>query len=178
MSSSDSQLVGHALILGGARSGKSAFAEDLVLQSGLTPAYLATSQVFDGEMEERVALHKQRRGEEWALIEEPLQLVDALQNQAASQTCILVDCLTLWITNLMMAELAVDEEADRLVASLADLPEDASIAFVSNEVGQGIVPMNKMAREFRDHAGRLPQKLAAAVPNVWFVTAGLPQKLK
>ncbi|MEN0041148.1 MAG: bifunctional adenosylcobinamide kinase/adenosylcobinamide-phosphate guanylyltransferase [Pseudomonadota bacterium] len=178
MLSSHQQYFGHTLILGGARSGKSAFAEKLVLHSGRKPVYLATSEIFDGEMEERVALHRERRGEEWSLIEEPLELVDALRDHAKADTCMLVDCLTLWITNLMMAERSVDEEVDRLVASLAELATDARIVFVSNEVGQGIVPMNKMARDFRDHAGRLHQKLAAAVPNVWFVTAGLPQQLK
>lgn len=167
-----------SLILGGARSGKSAFAEDLVLSSGRKPFYLATSEVLDGEMEARVDVHRKRRGDEWNLVEEPLELVEALADAASADTCILVDCLTLWITNLMMADRQVNDEADRLVASLVDLHADASIAFVSNEVGQGIVPMNKMAREFRDHAGRLHQKLAATVTNVWFVTAGLPQKLK
>ncbi|EFL90691.1 bifunctional adenosylcobinamide kinase/adenosylcobinamide-phosphate guanylyltransferase [Ahrensia sp. R2A130] len=174
----ETELLHHGLVLGGARSGKSAFAEKLVLASGRRPVYFATSQVFDGEMEARVDIHRQRRGDEWTLVEEPLELVDLLANQSTQESCILVDCLTLWITNLMMAERAVDDEADRLVALIESLPSNARIVFVSNEVGQGIVPMNKMARDFRDHAGRLHQKLAAAVPNVWFVTAGLPQKLK
>lgn len=169
---------GASLVLGGARSGKSAFAERLVLESGRTPVYLATSRIWDGEMEQRVDLHKQRRGPEWKVVEEPLALSAAIAAHANADTAILVDCLTLWLTNLMMEERDVDGEADALVASLSELPEQAQVLFVSNEVGQGIVPMDKMARDFRDHAGRLHQAIAAIATHVWFVTAGLPQHLK
>ena len=170
---------GASLILGGARSGKSAFAEGLVDESGLTKIYLATSQAYDSEMEDRISVHRQRRGPEWNIVEEPLALIDALEQASSQDTCILVDCLTLWLTNLMMAERDVDAECDALCLALPNLTNSgANILFVSNEVGQGIVPMERMARDFRDHAGRLHQKLAAAVPHVWFVTAGLPQKLK
>lgn len=164
------------LVLGGARSGKSAFAEGLVAASGLKKAYLATSQVFDSEMESRIDLHKARRGAEWALTEEPLDLAGALAQSAAPDTAILVDCLTLWVTNLMMAERHVADEARQLVETIVKLP--GTILFVSNEVGQGIVPDNAMARAFRDHAGLLHQAIAAVADEVYFVTAGLPLKLK
>ena len=169
---------GVSLVLGGARSGKSVFAEQVAAESGRQKIYLATSQAFDGEMEDRIALHQARRGEDWQLVEEPLDLAGRLPELAASDTCILVDCLTLWLTNLMMAEKAISEETRVLVDRLATLPKDCSVLLVSNEVGQGIVPMEKMARDFRDHAGRLHQNVAAIAQNVWFVTAGLPQKLK
>ena len=129
-------------------------------------------------MEERVALHRERRGKDWQLVEEPVDLVGQLPQLAEEKSCILVDCLTLWLTNLMMAEADVAHESRRFVDGLAALPESSSVLLVSNEVGQGIVPMEKMARDFRDHAGRLHQDVAAIAHNVWFVTAGLPQKLK
>lgn len=169
---------GASLILGGARSGKSVFAERLADESALQKIYLATSQAFDGEMEDRIAHHQSRRGAEWQLVEEPVDLVSALQNHASPDNCILVDCLTLWLTNLMMAEADIPAHCNELVSCVSDLPKNVCVLFVSNEVGQGIVPMEKMARDFRDHAGRLHQDLAAVVQNVWFVTAGLPQKLK
>ncbi|MEL7228779.1 MAG: bifunctional adenosylcobinamide kinase/adenosylcobinamide-phosphate guanylyltransferase [Pseudomonadota bacterium] len=169
---------GASLVLGGGRSGKSAFAERIVLASGRKPVYVATSRIWDGEMEQRVDLHKLRRGPEWHLVEEPLALADTLVQHATAKTAVLVDCLTLWLTNLLMEERDVDAEADMLVARLVDLPDTAQVLFVSNEVGLGIVPMDKMARDFRDHAGRLHQSIAAQAKNVWFVTAGLPQQLK
>ncbi len=164
------------LVLGGARSGKSAFAEGLVGQSGLSKAYVATGQVFDDEMRRRVGGHKGRRGPEWELIEEPLDLCGVLAQTCATDKAVLVDCLTLWVTNLMMAERNQAKEADALISTLAAL--GGTIALVSNEVGQGIVPDNAMARAFRDHAGLLHQKVAAMADEVYFVTAGLPQKLK
>lgn len=164
------------LVLGGARSGKSAFAEELIDQSGLSKVYLATGQVFDDEMKRRVGLHKDRRGPEWALAEEPLDLCGALSRIASEQKAVLVDCLTLWVTNLMMAEREQADEANALALVLKTLP--GTIVLVSNEVGQGIVPDNAMARAFRDYAGLLHQKVAAMADEVYFVTAGLPQKLK
>ncbi|MGL4488770.1 MAG: bifunctional adenosylcobinamide kinase/adenosylcobinamide-phosphate guanylyltransferase [Rhizobiaceae bacterium] len=164
------------LVLGGARSGKSAFAEDLVDGSGLKKVYLASAQVFDGEMEKRVDLHRSRRGEDWQLVEEPVALSAALERTASNEHAILVDCLTLWVTNLMMAEMDIASLGDALAEQLAHLK--GTVVLVSNEVGQGIVPDNKMAREFRDHAGLLHQKIAAIADEVYFVTAGLPQKLK
>ena len=169
---------GVSLILGGARSGKSVFAERLAAESGRQKIYLATSEAWDSEMESRIAQHQRRRGDDWQLVEEPLELATRLPELADSATCILVDCLTLWLTNLMMAETDVAEESDRFVDRLAGLSSDCSVLLVSNEVGQGIVPVDKMARAFRDHAGRLHQDVASIATNVWFVTAGLPQKLK
>ncbi len=169
---------GVGLVLGGARSGKSAFAERLCDESGRRKVYLATSQAFDEEMEERIALHQARRGSDWQLVEEPLALADAVAKSASAETIILVDCLTLWLTNLMMAEKDVAAECAALVQSFSDFADNSSVIFVSNEVGQGIVPMEKMARDFRDYAGRLHQDIAAVADHVWFVTAGLPQQLK
>ena len=169
---------GVSLILGGARSGKSSFAEKLADQSGRHKIYLATSEAFDGEMEQRIAQHQQRRGPEWDLVEEPISIADKIGSIASSENCILVDCLTLWVTNLMMAEADVEKAGLALKESLTNLSDDCSVLLVSNEVGQGIVPMEKMARDFRDYAGRLHQDIAAVANSVWFVTAGLPQKLK
>ncbi len=164
------------LVLGGARSGKSKFAEGLVLDSGLKPVYLATGRALDDEMVERIETHQDRRGENWETMEEPLALADALNHAAVPGRMILVDCLTLWITNLMMAEANVTKEIDGLVASLSDVK--APVVFVSNEVGQGVVPMKKMAREFVDLSGLAHQRLAAAASHVFFVTAGISNKLK
>ena len=164
------------LVLGGARSGKSAFAESLIDQCGFAKAYLATGQVFDDEMNRRVGLHKARRGPEWELAEEPLDLCGALSRIASPKRAVLVDCLTLWVTNLMMAERDQVDEANALATALKTLP--GTFVLVSNEVGQGIVPDNAMARAFRDHSGLLHQKVAAMADEVYFVTAGLPQKLK
>lgn len=169
---------GSCLILGGARSGKSGFAEKLAHQSQRKKIYLATSEIWDEEMDARIDLHRSRRGDDWALIEEPRDLAGVLKEQASSGTCVLVDCLTLWLTNLMMAEVDIAHACDELVGRIKSLPDDASVLFVSNEVGQGIVPMEKMARDFRDHAGQLHQDIAAVADHVWLVTAGLPQKLK
>lgn len=164
------------LVLGGARSGKSVFAERLVAQSGLQKVYLATSQIFDGEMEKRVDIHRSRRGADWQLIEEPVELATVLTVSADLACAVLVDCLTLWATNLMMADLDIAVLGDELAVKLRTFK--GTIVLVSNEVGQGIVPDNKMAREFRDYAGLLHQKIAAIADEVYFVTAGLPQKLK
>ena len=169
---------GVSLILGGARSGKSSFAEKLADECGRSKIYLATSQAWDGEMDQRISIHQSRRGAEWQLIEEPVDLLEKIAPLADHSNVILVDCLTLWLTNLMMAERDVSEDCRELVRGLARMSADCGVLLVSNEVGQGIVPMEKMARDFRDHAGRLHQDIAAIAQNVWFVTAGLPQKLK
>jgi adenosylcobinamide kinase / adenosylcobinamide-phosphate guanylyltransferase len=164
------------LVLGGARSGKSAFAEQLIHESGLQKIYLATSQIFDGEMEQRIALHRARRGADWTLVEEPVELAATLMKNAGKDYAILVDCLTLWVTNLMMADADIAKLGDALAAKLQTI--EGTTVLVSNEVGQGIVPDNKMAREFRDYTGLLHQKIASIADEVYFVTAGLPQKLK
>ena len=169
---------GSALILGGARSGKSKFAESVTRNSGRQKIYLATAEVLDDEMSRRVDHHQKQRGSDWELIEEPLDIAGLIAKNAGSDSCILVDCLTLWLTNLMMADKNIEAAIEELVATLVQLSSDSSVVLVSNEVGQGIVPIDKMAREFRDHAGRLHQEIAVVVQNVWFITAGLPQKLK
>lgn len=167
---------GTCLVLGGARSGKSAFAEARAEDSGLGKVYLATGRAFDGEMHERIAIHKKRRGVGWTTIEEPLELAAALAEAATPGTIVLVDCLTLWLTNLMMAERDIDAAVDGLLRTLTGA--SAPIVLVSNEVGLGIVPENRMARDFRDHAGRLHQQIAAQADEVYFVAAGLPLKMK
>ena len=171
-------MLGHGvtLVLGGARSGKSAFAEKLLTDSPLSCIYLATGRVWDDEMGARVKAHKDRRGNGWTTIEEPVDLATVLCREARPGHAILVDCLTLWVTNLMMAEASIDAAFAELTSVLDDLP--CPVVFVSNEVGLGIVPDNRMAREFRDHAGRLHQDIAAIAQQVYFVAAGLPLTLK
>jgi len=163
-------------ILGGARSGKSKFAEELVLKSDLKPIYIATGRALDDEMVNRIELHQERRGDIWETVEEPLALVDALRQSSYQGRIILVDCITLWITNLMMAEANVTKEYESLIAFLeqAEVP----IVLVSNETGLGVVPMEKMSREFCDLSGMAHQAIAGVADNVYFVTAGLPHKLK
>lgn len=165
-----------SLILGGARSGKSSYAEQLVLGSGLAPVYLATAQSGDAEMAERIAAHKERRGGEWTTIEEPLDLAGTLASTDAAGNCVLVDCLTLWITNILLAERDVGAAIDTTVASLGSIR--STLIFVSNETGLGIVPDNALARRFRDLNGIANQKLAAAADQVIFMAAGLPLTLK
>lgn len=172
----DATKVRVTFVLGGARSGKSRYAEQLACASGLQRHYLATSQMFDDEMRERVALHRQQRGPEWITHEEPLSLVEKLASVQSKQRVVLVDCLTLWLTNLMMAELDIPAEMRRLVDHLT--AAEGHLIFVSNEVGLGIVPENRMARQFRDHAGRLHQMLAEQANEVFFIAAGLPLKMK
>ena len=167
---------GGVLVLGGARSGKSGFSEALVRSSGLERHYVATGRAFDEEMRDRISRHQADRGDGWTTHEEPLDLVGTLQRIDAPDRAILVDCLTLWVTNLMMDGRDIAAEAQ----ALADwLPRaSARLVLVSNEVGLGIVPEHRMAREFRDHAGRLHQLVAATVPEVYFIAAGLPLKMK
>lgn len=164
------------LVLGGARSGKSAFAEDLINASGLTKVYVATATGGDSEMEARIALHRSRRGDGWTTIEEPLALVDILAGQATPGRSILVDCLTLWLSNLMFADRDPETESRRLARFIQTTK--APIVFVSNEVGLGLVPETPLGRSFRDAQGRLNQIVAAAVVQVAFVAAGLPLWLK
>ncbi|SHH51778.1 bifunctional adenosylcobinamide kinase/adenosylcobinamide-phosphate guanylyltransferase [Bradyrhizobium erythrophlei] len=164
------------LVLGGARSGKSAFAEKLIGDSGLARIYLATAAAGDDEMKARIAHHRVQRGEGWTTIEEPLALVDALTREAIHGRVVLVDCLTLWLSNLMLAERDPDIEARRLTRFLA--VAKYPVVLVSNEVGLGLVPDTPLGRRFRDAQGRLNQIVAACVPNVVFIAAGLPLWLK
>ncbi len=164
------------LVLGGARSGKSRHAERLVLASGLEPVYVATAEALDAEMAARIGKHRVRRGRQWRTIEEPLDLVGTLASECVPGRAVLVDCLTLWLTNLMVRERPVGAEIERLMASLPDLR--GSAVLVSNEVGQGIVPVDAMARTFIDHAGFLHQRIAELADAVVLMAAGLPQRLK
>ena len=164
------------LVLGGARSGKSAFAEGLVETASPTRLYIATGQAWDEEMRERIASHQSRRGQGWETIEAPLDLAQALAENVRPDRPVLVDCLTLWVTNLMLGEHDIARAFDELLATLGRL--NGPVVFVSNEVGLGIVPDNAMARAFRDHAGRLHQLIASLADDVYFVTAGLPLKMK
>jgi adenosylcobinamide kinase / adenosylcobinamide-phosphate guanylyltransferase len=163
------------LVLGGARSGKSRFAEAMA-ERGSRPVYLATGRAWDGEMSARIDEHRARRGPHWTTVEEPLDLAGVLPTLASPSAVVLVDCLTLWVTNLMMAERDIAEEQRRLAASLGGL--QGPVVFVSNEVGLGIVPDNAMARAFRDHAGRLHQEVAALADAVYFMVAGIPMTVK
>jgi adenosylcobinamide kinase/adenosylcobinamide-phosphate guanylyltransferase len=168
----------HQLILGGARSGKSRLAETLAVDTAFPVIYVATSQPQDGEMNARVALHRQRRPAHWGLIEEPIELARVLREHAAADRCLLVDCLTLWLTNLLMLEdpqrLAL--ERDHLLETLATLPGE--IIFVSNETGLGVVPLGELTRRYVDEAGWLHQALAERCKRVVLTVAGLPLTLK
>lgn len=167
----------HCLVLGGARSGKTAFAERLALHGGARPAYLATAHTLDGEMRDRVASHKASRGERFTTIEEPTALSEAIRAAGARHDVILVDCLTLWITNLLIANEDVSTAVSELCATLVEF-RSAKVILVSNEVGLGIVPDNAMARTFRDLAGSAHQRLAEICDDVYFVAAGLPLTMK
>ena len=168
---------GHVLVLGGARSGKTGFAERLAMRAGEAPLYLATAQALDGEMLERVRLHQQQRHGRFSTLEEPIALSTALKAAAKTHDVILVDCLTLWITNLLVAGANVADAVDGLAAMLPEI-DTARVILVSNEVGLGIVPDNAMARMFRDLAGSAHQRLAEICDEVHFVVAGLPMTLK
>lgn len=166
------------LILGGARSGKSRLAERLALESGLHVTYVATSQPLDQEMAERISHHRARRPAEWALVEEPLALARVLRENAHQDRCILVDCLTLWLTNLLMLDdpARLIEERDAMLDCLATLP--GRVVLVSNETGLGVVPLGELSRRYVDEAGWLHQALAERCQRVTFVVAGLPMVLK
>jgi adenosylcobinamide kinase/adenosylcobinamide-phosphate guanylyltransferase len=162
------------LVLGGARSGKSTYAESLL--AGAPALYIATGQALDDEMVERIRHHRDRRGPLWDTIEEPLALAETVERHARPDRPLLVDCLTLWISNLMHHGIHVDHACARLCEVLADPP--GPVVLVSNEVGLGLVPDNRLAREFRDHQGRVNQCVARACRRVVFIAAGLPLILK
>ncbi|MEM7225299.1 MAG: bifunctional adenosylcobinamide kinase/adenosylcobinamide-phosphate guanylyltransferase [Pseudomonadota bacterium] len=162
------------LVLGGVRSGKSAYGEELALSQTGPCLYLATAEAGDQEMAARIARHKARRGARWRTVEEPLELVEALGRAEAG--AVLVDCLTLWLANLLGAGRDPEQEGDKLAAALPGLA--APVIFVSNEVGLGVIPDNKLAREFVDRAGRLHQKLAREAQAVVFMVAGQPLHVK
>ena len=178
------------LIIGGARSGKSALAQQRARESGLAVVYLATARAEDAEMARRVAHHRAHRPAHWTSVEEPLRLASMARRHASEGSCILVDCLTLWLSNLFFAGRAAAQaeagepidcsllaaETAALLESLPRLP--GRLILVSNEVGWGIVPINPVARAFADEQGRLNQKVAAVCDRVTMTAAGLPLELK
>jgi adenosylcobinamide kinase / adenosylcobinamide-phosphate guanylyltransferase len=161
------------LVLGGARSGKSRHAEELLMQAAPPWTYVATAEAFDDEMRERIAHHRARRDEHWHTRDVPLELSQAVSEVKAPT---LIDCLTLWLSNVMLAGRDADAECDRLTTALA--AGSGPIVVVSNEVGLGLVPETPLGRAFRDAQGRLNQKVAAVADRVVFMTAGLPLSLK
>lgn len=168
----------HELILGGARSGKSRLAEQLAAECGLAVTYIATSQPLDGEMNARIQHHRERRPAAWGLVEEPLALAKVLREQAGADKCLLVDCLTLWLTNLLMLDnpARLSAERDALLDCVSGLP--GRILLVSNETGLGVVPLGELTRRYVDEAGWLHQTLAERCERVVFTVAGLPVVLK
>lgn len=165
------------LILGGARSGKSRFAEELIEGVG-GGIYLATAEASDDEMRERIAAHRARRNVRWQTIEEPIDLPDRLYklSEAGNTQPVLIDCLTIWLANLMHESREIDRELELLFNTIEASP--FSTILVSNEVGMGIVPDNPLAREFRDHAGRTNQLVARQADAVIVVVASMPQRIK
>lgn len=177
------------LVLGGARSGKSHHAEQLALQCAGPVTYIATAGEGDEEMQLRVALHRARRPEHWGLVEEPVRLAEALYTHAQHGGCVLVDCLTLWLNNLLFAEQrdypdtglitppeAWTAEIDALLTALPLLPGE--VILVSNEIGLGVVPMGAITRFYVDELGRLNQRLATLADNVHLLVAGIPMVVK
>lgn len=163
-------------VIGGARSGKSRYAQARAEVTGLSPVFIATAQAFDDEMRDRIARHRADRGGEWETVEAPLDLARAITAHAGPDRVLLIDCLTLWVTNLLLGDRDIASETDALIKVLENAT--CPIIFVANEVGLGIVPDNALARRFRDAAGTVNQRIAAAADEVQFLAAGLPLTLK
>ncbi len=163
------------LVMGGQRSGKSRYAEQLIENAG-GGIYLATAQAFDAEMAVRIETHQNRRGGLWQTSEEPLEIASRLRQFSTNQTPVLVDCLTLWLSNLLLADRNIETSLAQLDAALQAC--EGPVVLVSNEVGQGIIPDNALARQFVDCAGRMNQVVAEAADRVVWLTAGIPQILK
>lgn len=167
--------INRTFVFGGARSGKSRFAERLVTRDGRSKVYIATAQAFDAEMTSRIATHQADRGTDWRTLEAPMDIAGALSSVSAEEI-VLLDCATLWLSNQLLAEADLGAASEALLIALEACP--APVVVVSNEVGQGIVPENALARRFRDAQGRLNQDLAAQADLVVMVAAGLPLVLK
>lgn len=166
------------LVIGGARSGKSSYAESVAKQSGKAVIYIATAEVGDQEMAQRIEKHKAQRPQEWQVIEEPLQLATVLKQYSREDNCLLVDCLTLWLSNCLFKGTGTSWQTykSELLATLESL--SGQVILVTNEVGCGIVPMGEVSRRYVDEAGWLHQAIAAQAEKVTLVTAGLPMSLK
>lgn len=164
-------------LIGGARSGKSSFALARASEHAGKKVFIATAQAFDTEMKERIAKHREERNKGWDTVEEPFGIAETIKKISDKYEVIVIDCLTLWLSNLLLAEKDMEKEIDAFVSSV--IAHKASHIFiVSNEVGMGIVPENKLARRFRDLAGHLNQKLAHIADEVYLVTAGIPLRIK
>jgi adenosylcobinamide kinase/adenosylcobinamide-phosphate guanylyltransferase len=163
-------------VIGGARSGKSRYAQARAEAAGSDPVFIATAEAFDDEMRERVARHQADRDARWTTVEAPLDLPGALDALNARDAVVLVDCLTLWVSNLLLADADLARAGRQLCDAIARF--DGALILVANEVGLGIVPDNALARAFRDAAGQLNQSVAAVVQEVVLLTAGLPLTLK
>lgn len=164
-------------LIGGARSGKSSFALARASEHAGKKAFIATAQAFDAEMEERIAIHKAERTRDWDTVEEPFGIAEAIKKISDKYEVIVIDCLTLWLSNLLLAEKDMEKEIDAFVISIMT-HKASQVYIVSNEVGMGIVPENNLARRFRDLAGHLNQKLAHIADEVYLVTAGIPLRIK
>lgn len=166
------------LILGGARSGKSSYAEKIARESNQEVVYIATATVLDNEMEDRVAQHKNDRPKHWLSVEEPISLADTLLKYMSPNKVVLVDCLTMWVNNLLMQEdeSLLETELNKLDEILPKLK--GTVIFVSNEVGMGIIPMGELSRKFVDESGRLHQKLGQSLDNILMIVAGLALEVK
>ena len=164
------------LVLGGARSGKSRYAEALIEAAAPRGTYCATAEPGDAEMTARIATHRARRGDFWRTVEAPLELPSVIVSEAAADRPLLIDCLTLWLSNLLLADKNIETETRLLCAALGEA--DGSVVLVANEVGLGLVPETPLGRRFRDAAGRLNQEVASLADRVVFIVAGLPLVLK
>jgi len=170
------------LVLGGARSGKSHYAEQVAIESGLPVIYIATAEAGDAEMQGRIEKHRQDRPQHWQTVEEPIKLADVIQQYSSSNSCLLIDCLTLWLTNILFDKQGNEQqslfgqESKALFKALGVF--SGQLVMVSNEVGLGIVPIEKMTRRFVDEVGLLHQQIVSYSDKVVLVTAGLPQILK
>jgi adenosylcobinamide kinase/adenosylcobinamide-phosphate guanylyltransferase len=163
-------------ITGGARSGKSSFALEQASGIAGKKAYIATAEALDEEMRKRIEDHRKQRGKEWDTFEEPLMIAEVIKKIGDRYDTLVLDCLTLWLSNIMHANLSIEAEIERLISSL--LSHQTSVFIVSNEVGMGIVPENEMARKFRDMTGMLNQKVAGVADEVYIVIAGIPLRIK
>jgi adenosylcobinamide kinase/adenosylcobinamide-phosphate guanylyltransferase len=164
------------LILGGARSGKSGYAESLAKQTAFDVTYVATAQAHDQEMTERITQHQLDRPNHWSTIEEPLELADVIKTHNKPNSVVLVDCLTLWLMNVMHHELDLAQEVDEVLAALEQAP--GMVILVSNEISMGVVPMGELSRRYVDNLGRLHQQIAKQAQQVTLMVAGIPMAVK